>query len=402
MMDSRPSPGLSGRVRSIDAIRGAVMIIMALDHVRDFVHRGAMSSSPTDLATTTPVLFLTRWITHFCAPVFMFTAGLGAFFWWQQGRSRKALSTFLLTRGVWLVLLELTVMRLAYNFDFSQRYPVLLLVLWVLGGCMIVLAALVWLPLRALAVLSVAMIALHNLLDPVNASRFGAASFGWNLFHQPGVFRFAGAIVIVGYPLVPWVAVMALGFCFGRVFQLEAAVRRRYLVTIGAAATLGFVALRALNLYGDPFPWSHQSSVSFTALSFLNTTKYPPSLAFLLMTLGPALLVLAWLDRRSLGAEHPLIAFGRVPLCYFVVHFYAAHLASAGLALIKYGSSALGFIFHPVPSMGGPKELYPTGFGYDLWVAYAVWAAVVLSLYPLCRWFARLKANRRDWWLSYL
>jgi uncharacterized membrane protein len=396
------SPSRSGRVRSIDAIRGLVMIIMALDHVRDFIHRGAMSQSPTDLATTTPILFFTRWITHFCAPVFMFTAGLGAFFWWQNGRSKAQLSRFLLTRGLWLVLLELTVMRLAYDFDFSQKYPWLLLVLWVLGGCMIVLALLVWIPIPALAVLSVALIGLHNLLDRVNPAQFGSAAFLWNLFHQPGVFRLFGAVAIVGYPLMPWFAVMALGFCFGRIFQLEASVRHRYLLAIGTAATLGFVILRAINHYGDPFPWSPQRSATFTALSFLNTTKYPPSLAFLLMTLGPALLLLAWLDGRRLSTNNPLIVFGRVPLFYFVIHVYAAHAIAVWLALVKYGGSALGFGFHPVPSMGGPKELYPSGFGYDLWVAYVVWATVVLGLYPVCRWFARVKASRRDWWLSYL
>jgi uncharacterized membrane protein len=389
-------------VVAIDAGRGAVMVLMALDHVRDFLHRAAMSSSPTDLATTTPVLFLTRWVTHICAPVFMFTAGVGAFLWWQQGRTRKQLATFLLTRGLWLVLLELTVMRLAYDFDVSQRYPMLLLVLWVLGVCMIGMAALVWLPIRALAVLSIGMIVLHNLLDPISATRFGSLAGVWNLLHQPGVFRVGGMLVIIGYPLIPWIAVMALGFCCGRVFLMEPIARRRYLLIAGAAMSLGFLVLRALNGYGDPAPWSAQSSTTFTALSFLNTTKYPPSLAFLLMTLGPALLALAWLDRSALRPSNPLVVFGRVPLFYFVIHFFAAHAAAAVLALLHYGRAALGFVFHPVPSMGGPRELFPPGFGYDLWVVYFAWALIVLGLYPACRWFARIKATRRDWWLSYL
>ncbi len=390
------------RVGSIDAVRGTVMVIMALDHVRDFIHRAAMSSSPTDLATTTPVLFLTRWITHFCAPVFMFTAGLGAFLWWRRGRTTRQLSIFLLTRGLWLVLLELTVMRLAYDFNFDQSYPVLLLVLWVLGACMVVMAGLVWLPVRVLAVLSVATIALHNSLDGINLSGFGSAAPLWNLIRQPGAFRMAGALVIVGYPLVPWVAVMALGFSFGLLFQMEPAKRRRYLVRIGLAATLAFLVIRALNVYGDPAPWSTQRSATFTVLSFLNTTKYPPSLAFLLMTLGPALLALAWTDRLTLAPSHPLIVFGRVPLFYFVAHFYAAHLAAALLALYRYGSPAWEFFFLPVPSMGGPATTFPPAFGYDLWVAYVVWALIVVGLYPVCRWLASVKARRRDWWLSYL
>jgi uncharacterized membrane protein len=208
--------------------------------------------------------------------------------------------------------------------------------------------------------------------------------------------------VVVGYPLVPWIAVMALGFCLGELFTIEAQARRRALVLIGTAAILAFVVLRALNLYGDPAPWSVQHSGVYTALSFLNTTKYPPSLAFLLMTVGPTLLALAWLDGRDVPPSHPFLAFGRVPLFYFVLHFYAAHALAVLFAAAQYGSVALAFVFHPVPSMGGPRELFPADFGYKLWVAYAVWALVVVALYPLCRWFARIKASRHGWWWRYL
>ena len=391
------------RVGAIDALRGAIMIVMALDHVRDFFHRAAMSSSPTDLARTTPVLFFTRWITHICAPGFMFTAGLGAFLWWHQtGRTRRELSTFLATRGLWLVILELTVMRVAYDFDFSSSHPVLLLVLWVLGECMIALAVLVWLPVTWLAVLSVAAIGLHNTLDRAGAMRPGPVTPLWNLLHQPGAFRVANTMVLVAYPLIPWVAVMALGFCAGRVFLMEPTARRRRLTAFGAASIVAFVGLRALNAYGDPLPWSAQPSALFTALSFLNTTKYPPSLAFLLMTLGPTLLALAWLDRLKPAAIAPLTVYGRVPLFYFVTHFYAAHAAAALFALVRYGSAALHFMVGPIPSMGGSAKLFPADFGYDLWVAYVVWAAIVLGLYPACRWFARIKATRSYWWLRYL
>jgi uncharacterized membrane protein len=385
------------RVEAIDALRGGVMILMALDHVRDFVHRGAMSASPTDLATTTPVLFLTRWVTHLCAPTFMLTAGLGAFLWWQRGRTKTRLSVFLLSRGAWLMLLEVTVMRWAYDFDLVRRYPVLLLVLWVLGLCMIGLAGLVWLPIPVLATLSLAVIALHNGLDGVTAGP-GA----WNLLHQPGAFVIAGIPVIVGYPLVPWIAVMALGFCAGPLFLMERQRRRRRLVAIGAAALLWFVAERAINGYGDPVPWATQPSPVYTVLSFLNTTKYPPSLDFLLMTLSPALLALAWLDRPGLKPSNPLVVFGRVPLFYFVLHFYLAHLAAVLLAFVRYGVSAWTFVFHRVPSMGGPATLFPPGFGEDLWVVYLVWGGIVLALYPACRWFGDLKARRREWWFGYL
>ena len=397
-----PAITTARRVEAIDAVRGTVMILMALDHVRDFIHRGAMSYSPTDLTLTTPPLFFTRWVTHACAPTFMLLAGVGAFLWWHGRRTKLQLSTFLFTRGLWLVALELTVMRLACNFDLSLEYPILLLVLWALGACMIGLALLIWLPIRVLAVLSIAVVTLHNCLDSVNAAQFGPGAWAWNLLHQPGAFPLGGVTVIVGYPLVPWIAVMALGFCFGQLFLQDRAVRRRYLTVLGAAATLAFVVLRTLNGYGDPQPWAAQGSPTYTVLSFLNTTKYPPSLDFLLMTLGPAMLALAWFDRPGLKPSNPLVVFGRVPLFYFVIHFYAAHAAAALLALARYGTGALAFIFQPVPSMGGPPELFPAQFGYDLWVVYLVWALLVLGLYPACRWFAAVKAKRRSWWLSYL
>ncbi len=367
------------------------MIIMALDHIRDFIHRDAMSFSPTDLSKTTALLFFTRWITHFCAPVFMFTAGIGAFLWWQNGRSRGELSRFLLTRGLWLILLELTLMQAIYDFEFSRSNPVLLLVLWALGACMVALAALVWLPEPVLAVVSIAMIVLHNLTDSANSTI-------WNALHRPGGAPFAGFVVISGYPLIPWIGVMAAGFCAGRLYLLDAARRRRILMVVGAAATIAFVLLRAINIYGDPFRWTHRHAV----LGFLNVTKYPPSLEFLLMTLGPALLALAWFDLHPPSFPNPLIVFGRVPLFYFVLHFLAGHVVACVLALVRYGGSAMSFIFHPFPSMGGPAKLFPPDFGFDLWVAYAVWIGIVAALYPLCRWFAGVKASRRDWWLSYL
>jgi uncharacterized membrane protein len=390
------------RVEAIDAVRGAVMVLMALDHVRDFIHSGAMSYSPTDLTQTTPAVFLTRWVTHVCAPTFMLLAGVGAFLWRRGKRTKLQLSTFLFTRGLWLVALELTVMRLAYYFELSLQYPVLLLVLWALGVSMIVLASLVWLPVPVLAVLSLAVITLHNLLDGVSAAQFGPAAWAWVLLHQPGAFPLAGVTVVVAYPLIPWAAVMALGYCLGPLFLKAPAVRRRYLWALGAAATLAFVVLRALNGYGDPQPWAGQRSPVYTVLSFLNTTKYPPSLAFLLMTLGPSLLALAWFDRPGLKPSNPLVVLGRAPLFYFVVHFYAAHAAAALLALARYGTGALAFLFQPVPSMGGPPELFPAQFGYELWVVYLVWAIIVLAVYPACRRVAAIKAKRRDWWLSYL
>jgi uncharacterized membrane protein len=379
------------------------MIIMALDHVRDFFHRGAMSGSPTNLAATTPLLFLTRWVTHICAPVFMFTAGLGAYFYWiNGGRTTARLSCFLVTRGVWLIVLELTVMQLAYNFDVSSRYPIFLLVLWVLGACMIILAALVWLPIPILAIVSVATIVLHHLLDDINARSLGAYGPLWNLLHQIGAFPFAGRTFIAPYSLVPWFAVMALGFCFGALFERPASARQRILLAAGTGATIAFGMVRAVNVYGDPAPWSVQQSLTFTALSFLNTTKYPPSLSFVLMTLGPALLLLAWFDRQSFSRANPLIVFGRVPLFYFVLHFYLAHALAVFVAIGVYGSRAWSFMFQPVPSMGGPAQAFPAGFGYSLPVTYVMWLLVVVALYPMCRWYGAVKSRGRSRWLAYL
>jgi len=398
---ARPSP----RLQSIDALRGLIMIIMALDHTRDMFHVGAMSFSPTDLTRTTPLLFLTRWITHICLPVFMFTAGVGAFFYGRNRTSRQ-LSRFLWTRGLWLCLIEVTVMRLAYNFSFSPDFIFLLLILWGFGICMIVMSALIYLPSRWLAALTAAVIALHNCLDGIQAASFGRAAWVWNLLHQPGAFSIAGKQAVAPYPLLPWVAVMAAGFCLGKVFLALAnrpeKNRRRILLRIGVALTVAFVVIRAVNLYGDPAPWAHQKSFVFTVLSFLNCTKYPGSLDFLLMTLGPAFLLLALFNQRTFEITNPLIVFGRVPLFYFILHFYLIHALVVLASWLRYGSAAAAFTFTPVPTMGGAANRFPANFGFSLWVVYGVWIVVVVFLYPLCRWFANIKATRRDWWLSYL
>jgi uncharacterized membrane protein len=394
-VDSGPQP--KSRVRSVDALRGFVMIVMALDHIREFLHVGAMTFQPEDLTRTTTVLFFTRWITHICAPVFMFTAGLGAFLWLRPGRTLNQLSHFLWKRGLWLVVLELTVLRFAVDSSFSGF--VLLSILWALGWSMVALGFLVHVPIRALTIISIAVIALHNLLDPVTASQFGAAAWVWNILHQPGVFAAGGATVLVAYPLVPWIAVMAAGFCFGPVLAFDPPRRRRWMVRIGLGLTFAFLLIRGINVYGDPRRWSEQIP-GMTVLSFLRCTKYPPSLDFLLMTLGPALLLLAFLDRFTLPKTSPLIVFGRVPLFYFIAHFYIVHALTIPFALLRYGYA--GFLLNPSPSMGGPMDAYPPNYGYPLWVVYAVWAAVVALLYPLCLWFARLKERRSDWWLAYL
>lgn len=374
------------------------MAIMALDHIREFLHSAAMSFSPEDLIRTTPAIFLTRWITHFCAPVFMFTAGLGAFLWARRGRSKGELSRFLWTRGLWLIILELTVEHLAlyFNFDYSL---ILLNVLWALGWSMIALAALVYLPRNVIAALSIGMIALHNLFDGIKASQFGSAAWVWNIVHQLGVFQAGGHAILVAYPLIPWIGVMAAGYSLGDIFQLEPERRGRVLIRLGVGLTIAFVLVRALNIYGDPQRWSAQKSALFTVLSFLRCSKYPPSLDFLLMTLGPAILVLGWLDRAKVRASNPLLIFGRVPLFYFIVHLFVIHGLAILLAAFRYGNAS--FLLNPPPGSSS-RQVYPADYGYDLWVCYAVWIVVMSLVYPLCRWFAQLKQRRRDWWLGYL
>ena len=224
----------------------------------------------------------------------------------------------------------------------------------------------------------------------------------WNLLHQQGVFILGGIPFVVAYPLVPWVAVMALGFCAGSLFLRPPEERQRLLLRWGIGLIVAFVVIRAFNVYGDPQPWSMQSSPLFTVISFFRATKYPPSLDFLLMTLGPALLILRYLDRRGVAADNPLVVIGRVPLFYYVLHFWLLHVVTVALAWMRYGAASFAYFFSPVPSMGGSRDVFPPDFGYPLWATYVAWICVVVVLYPLCRWFAGVKARRRDWWLGYL
>lgn len=394
-----PGPRITERVQAVDILRGIVMVIMALDHTRDYVHAAAMAFAPENLTQTTTAIFFTRWITHVCAPVFMFSAGLSAYLRLERGGTRAALSRFLVTRGLWLIVLEFTVVRAGFFFDFTFS-PLFLLVFWALGMSMIALAALVHLPPRVLAVLSVAMIALHNLSDGITAAQLGALGGVWQVLHAPGLLTTEPPVVIVAYPLVPWIGVMAAGFCFGEVYRLPGDRRRVVLIRLGLALIVAFVVVRWLNVYGDPRPWIAQSRPGFTLLSFLNTSKYPPSLLFLLMTLGPAILLLGLIDRARLSDRHPFVVFGRVPLFYFVLHIPLIHALAIGLLWLRYGSAP--FLLLPPPTLGTPRELFPPDYGWELWMAYALWAVAVAALYPVCLWFARLRARRRDWWLSYL
>lgn len=408
------------RIDSIDLLRGIVMVIMMLDHTRDFAHSGAFLLDPTDLSHTTTTLFLTRWITHFCAPVFVFLAGTGAYLQFARGKSKRDLSKFLISRGLWLIFLELTVVKVGVFFNFDYRFFGFLQVIWVIGVSMIVLAALIHLPLKIIAGFGLLMIFLHNLLDRVHVAGWrgpgtpvpGVAAKLWILLHEPFSFfpivGFPSPVVMVVYNIIPWVGVMAVGYAFGSLYQRDAAQRKRLLLRLGVISIGLFVVLRALQLYGDPAHWSRQKNVVFTVLSFLNTTKYPPSLLFLLMTLGPAMLALWWFESTAtVIVEKPslltrlrnaFVTFGRVPLFFYLLQWYTAHLIAVIAGLIAGQPVAYQFA-SPLDKFGGPP---PEGIGFRLWVVYLFWIGGVLLLYPLCKWFAGVKARRKDWWLSYL
>jgi uncharacterized membrane protein len=374
------------RLASIDRLRGLVIVLMALDHVRDYFSNFAFD--PTDLQHTTPELFLTRWVTHYCAPTFVFLAGTSASLL-SLRTSRGALQRFLLSRGAWLVLLEFSVVNFVWAFNFNYSMGLVMQVIWAIGASMCVLAGLVALPAPVVGGIGVLLIAGHNLLDGIAPQTFGVWAPLWNIVHVSGRTPFG----MVLYPLVPWVGVIACGYAFGAVYTWDAARRQRALLALGGTLCLAFIGLRLLNGYGDPKHWSMQPGAGFSVLSFLNVTKYPPSLAYLLMTLGPTSLLLALFERTSGRLMGVLETFGRVPLFAYVVHLALAHLLAGLLGLmLGLGSAILTNFF----------VFYPDSWGFGLGGVYCAWLVVLALLYPLCAWFAALKRRRSDWWLAYL
>jgi uncharacterized membrane protein len=397
----KASPVLAqvGRLASVDVLRGLVMVIMALDHTRDFLTN--IPFRPEDISHTYGALFFTRFVTHFCAPVFSFLAGTGAYLATSRGKSIQQVSWFFFSRGVWLLVLEFTVVGFAWTFVPWTAGSVI----WILGWSMICMALIVRLPLRWIAVLGVGMIATHNLLDTVRPEWFGKFSWLWILLHSPGAIQVTPHFTfVVLYALIPWVGVMAAGFAFGAV--LLRPDRRKLILAIGISATALFFILRGFNVYGNsssgfPFsvgPWSKQPTVALTMIAFLNTEKYPPSLDYLLMTLGPALILLGLLDRTKAerGLGRVLLVYGRVPMFYYMLHLYLIHIVAIVAAWAFHQPAA--WLWH------GAIFLLPTpaGYGHGLPFIYAMWILVVAILYLPCRWFMQFKARHRDWnWLSY-
>lgn len=380
------------RVGSIDVLRGIVMIIMTLDHVRDYFHFDAFHYDPTDLSRTNGFLFFTRYITHFCAPVFVFLAGISARMYGLK-RSKGEVAYYLFTRGLWLVVAEIFIITLGWTFN--PEYPLIILqVIWAIGASMIALSALVYLQRKYLLVLALLLIGAHNSLDGLHVS--GPAGFFWSLLHVPGEFRFEGMHVVIRYPLIPWIGIIALGYWFG---DIVARKHKSVLLFTGIGAIVLFIVLRFINLYGDHSHWTVQNDSLFTFLSFLNVTKYPPSLLYTLMTLGPAMIFLALAERPLNTVTARLAVFGRVPFFYYVIHIYLIHLLAAQAAVVlgyNWSDMVLSDRVNRIPRL--------KGYGFSLSTVYLVWIALVVLLYPWCKWFDEYKRTHQSTkrWLKYL
>lgn len=388
----------TSRIESIDLLRGIVMIVMALDHVRDYFHADAFLYDPTDMSKTSIILFFTRWVTHFCAPVFIFLAGTSAFLI-SLRKSKKELSLFLIKRGLWLVFLELTLVNFAWFFNF-QFSLITLFVIWALGIGMIILAAFVHLPFKITLAFGLLMVFGHNALDGFHVAGEGGDAILWSVIHQFQGFALSqDYYLFVGYPLVPWVGVMLIGYCFGIFYQPSySASRKMILQYLGFACIALFVVIRFINGYGDPNPWSVQPNPVFTGLSFLNVTKYPPSLLYLLVTLGPAIIFLAISENYYGSLSQKIKILGRVPMFYYLLHLYLIHLLALAAAVLT-GYEASDMVFNTWVT-NSPNL---AGYGFSLWVVYALWIGVVIALYPLCKGYDEYKAAQRSkWWLSYL
>lgn len=390
------------RIDSIDVLRGIVMVIMALDHVRDFFHISANTDDPLNLETTTPVLFFTRWITHFCAPVFVFLSGTSIYLQ-SLRKTRKELSAFLLKRGLWLVLVEVVIVSLGISFNPYYNF-ILLQVIWAIGISMVILSLLIRLPFNFILALGLVIVLGHNLLDIPEAATGFKAGFWWDLFHS-GVFAiypFApDHVIAIMYPFVPWLGLMLVGYCTGIFFSAKftADQRRKFFTSIGLGLVAFFIFVRFVNIYGDPNAWSTQKSIFYTFLSFIKVQKYPPSLMYMSVTIGPAFLFLAFIEKVQNRFTNVVRTYGRVALFYYILHFYLAHFIAA-ICFFTRGHS----IGDAIASMQNLPFLFIIpGEGYSLGVVFLVWGAVVISLYPLCKWYDQYKTiHREKWWLSYL
>jgi uncharacterized membrane protein len=389
------------RITSIDLLRGLVMIIMALDHARDYFHGDAMLHDPLNLQTTTPVLFFTRWITHYCAPVFVFLSGISAYISGQR-KNKNELGNFLMRRGLWLIFIEITVVTFGWTFNpfFSAM---VLQVIWAIGISMIALGLFCRLPYQWIAVIALLIVCGHNLLDIPEATHSGKFNPLWTALHIGGFQSYAlteGHRFFIAYPVLPWIGIMMLGFVFGKLFTRETDPRQRkkHLLQAGTVMILLFVILRLINAYGDPTPWRMQTEPLYTFLSFLDVSKYPPSLMYTCMTIGPALIFLALTEHIKNRLSGIISVFGKVPFFYYILHIYLIHL----LTIILFFATGYD-VSDIVPPNGAFKFWFrPDNFGFSLGTTYLLWMVVVVILYFPCRWFSQYKATHKTWWLHYI
>src|SRR5688572_10678481 len=385
------------RVDSIDLLRGLVMIIMAIDHTRDFFHAPAWTEDPLNLNTTSPILFFTRWITHFCAPVFVLLAGTSIYFQALR-KTKKELSVFLLKRGLWLILMEIFVMNFAFSFDITFSFTAIQ-VIWAIGISMVIMGLMIWLPFPAILITGLLIVFLHNSLDPYEATLNGQSpGILYDLIHRQSFHPVGNFSLFILYPFLPWTGLMMLGYCFGRLLtSFKGEERTKVLLWLGVGLVLFFIGLRISNAYGENQHWSTQKNFLYSIFSFINTDKYPPSLLYLCMTIGPAILFLALVKGRNALSNY-ITVFGRVPFFYYVLHFYLLHIVSSICFLARGHSLAEGTTLYP----GSLIRFNIPGEGYSLWVVYIVWICVILVLYPLCKWYSEYKRTHSHWWLSYL
>lgn len=388
------------RIESIDLLRGIVMIIMTLDHVRDYFHKDAFIFNPVDLTKTNALLFFTRWITHYCAPVFVFLSGISAFLY-GEGKSKKELSLFLLTRGLWLMFAELFIVTLGWTFN--PTYPIFnLQVIWTIGVCMIVLAALVHLKRNYVLFIGCLIIIAHNLLDNIHITSNKPAALLWALIHDPGDFKIGNHFYFIHYSALPWIGIIAAGYWFGGLYTANCNVekRKKVLLLTGTASIIAFTLLRLINYYGDASLWQVQKSNVFSLLSFINVTKYPPSLLYTLITLGPALIFLALAEKPLNFITKRIIVFGRVPMFFYLLHIYLIH------TMAIFAAAWSGFNWTNMVMLNNRVNRVSSleGYGFSLAIAYAVWVTVIILLYPFCKWFAAYKrANHHTKkWLTYI
>lgn len=384
------------RINSIDLLRGIVMIIMALDHTRDYFHAPSLLDDPLNLQTTTPALFFTRWITHICAPTFVFLSGTSAYLQ-SLRKTKKDLSLFLLTRGLWLIFIEVVVMTFGLTFDIGFHI-IILQVIWMFGICMVIMSAVIWLPFNVIFALGLLIVVGHNSLDYLEGNQRNF-SIGYSLLHVQSPHVIGNRMLMIFYPFLPWVGTMMLGYCFGKYYHSDVVNRNRKSIILGVALIIFFIILRWTNIYGNPLEWQPQRNLLYTFFSFVNVQKYPPSLLYLSVTIGISLIILGLIGNVKSKFADAITVYGRVPLFYYIIHFYVLHLLTAAMYLMRGHSFEEGL----KGVDGVPFKFTQPGEGFGLMGVYIVWLLVVILLYPLCKWFADYKRHQHQkWWLSYL